>query len=104
MSYAYVSSWYDEAGTSTCEGSIDILRSTEPCEASVNVWGHCYHLIFGHYDHGRFLCIPNWDVGMSMGHPADRFWNYEKLVINGLSEVDASGIADALVKLNELIY
>lgn len=86
------------------EGTILPIRLTLPYELEVSATGNTFHLIFGAHKYGNYLCIPNWNIGTEMSSLSDRFWNYERLTqYAGLSKVDATSIADALVKLSDLV-
>lgn len=41
--------------------------------------GHSYTLIFGKYEFGGFLCIPNWGIGCELASFNDKYWNTESL-------------------------
>lgn len=57
-----------------------------------------FHIILGQHSQGRYLCIPNWGIGMDIADPDDCFWNYEHLRAEypKLSKVDAVSIVNAL--------
>ena len=58
---------------------IPINLYESPYEATLEIDGLSYHIIFGHQINGWFLCIPNWKIGVEMAHPSDTFWNRESL-------------------------
>lgn len=86
------------------EGDISRIQlRQQPYEATMCIRGGSYHLIFGQQINGWFLCVPNWEIGVELSTPADRFWNIESLCRAGVSEVDAVCIADALKTLSSYI-
>lgn len=76
---------------------------TQPYEADLISNGYSYHLIFGMHVNGWFLCIPNHQIGIELGHPADRFWNQESLQHAGVPLDEARSIANALGELSAFI-
>lgn len=81
---------------------IPIQLSEEPYEVEINARGSWFHVLIGHHRYGRFICIPNWNVGTEMAPYEDVFWNRERLEQNTkLSKVDASSVACALAALAE---
>lgn len=86
------------------KGSISLIQLTEPYEVEISARGSTFHMIFGAYEYGNYLCIPNWNIGTEMASLSDRLWNYERLTqYVGLAEVDACSVVDALAKLSKLI-
>ena len=59
---------------------IPVQLSEEPYEVEINARGSCFHVLTGHHQHGRYICIPNWNVGTEMASYKDVFWNREHLV------------------------
>jgi len=85
------------------QGTNHLLSEEVPYEAEVCARGSSFHIILGNHSYGKFLCVPNWEIGIDMAPPSDRFWNFERLLGTGLSPVDASSIADALVQLGKYL-
>lgn len=83
------------------EGTIESTVKQSVYERKVNARGSYFHLIVGAYSDWNFLCIPNWGIGIELSRLSDRFWNHERLRQSGLSPVDASSIADALIELDQ---
>ena len=69
------------------EGSLEILKRGNPCEAEL-----C----------ARGMCIPNWDVGTELSSLTDLFWNEERLRhYSRMKKADACTIVLALKVLAE---
>lgn len=94
---------FEDGENAAWEGTIYPLSTESPYEANVCARGSSFHIILGEHSHGRFLCIPNWQIGVDIASPNDRFWNFERLLGTGFSLVDASSIADALVQLSKYL-
>ncbi len=77
-------------------GSWEVL-STEPSlhELRIKGKGSSFDAILGHCSRGNYLCIPEMNVGCSLGFWSDVFWNTERIT-QLLSETDAVTIATAL--------
>lgn len=102
MIFRYTSrTTFDDGDCTSWKGEIRMLKESAPYEASISARGSSFHLVFGRHTFGHYLCIPNWEIGTEMSLPADRFWNYERLLQSGLSQVDASSVADALVAIGK---
>ena len=81
---------------------IPVQLSEEPYEVEINARGSCFHVLTGHHQQGRYICIPNWNVGTEMASYKDVFWNREHLVqYTKLGKVDASSVACGLAALAE---
>ena len=48
------------------EGSLEILKRGNPCEAELCARGSRFHLIVGKHSYGNYLCIPDWDIGTEL--------------------------------------
>lgn len=48
-------------------------------EISVDWNGYNFLVIYGKHINGWFIAIPNWEACTEAGHPADDFYNTEKL-------------------------
>ncbi len=81
---------------------IPIQLSKEPYEVEINARDSWFHVLIGHHCYGRFICIPNWNVGTEMSSFEDVFWNRERLEqYTKLNRVDASSVACGLAALAE---
>lgn len=80
------------------QGTICPLLPFEPADFEICSRGSMFHIILGQHSQGRYLCIPNWGIGMDIADPDDCFWNYEHLRAEypKLSKVDAVSIVNAL--------
>lgn len=93
-----------ETEHSTWEGSIVPLKLTDPYELEVSARGSLFHLVVGTHNFGKYICIPNWNIGTELASLSDRFWNYERLTAyTDLSEADACSVVYALIELSKMI-
>lgn len=77
-----------------------ILLSDQFIEFEIRARGSFFHIVLGSYRNGRYICIPNWNVGTEMASCKDVFWNREHLVqYTKLGKVDASSVACGLAAL-----
>lgn len=74
-----------------------------PYEATLEIQGWSYHLIFGRQINGWFICVPNWSIGAELAHPFDVYWNRASLNNAGASKRDAHYIAAALFEISEYL-
>lgn len=44
-------------------------------EAVISAYGYCYHVIYGKYQNGWYVCIPSKNFGCEMAYPDDISWN-----------------------------
>ena len=58
---------------------VEILQRGNPCEAELCARGSRFHLIVGRHSYGNYRCIPNWDVGTELTSLTELFWNEECL-------------------------
>ena len=88
-------------------GSIKTINTDqEPYEAVISAEGSQFHIIFGSYQNGSFLCIPGWHTGCDLSSCVDDvFWNHESIL--GSDEwfgyENATAIAYALKELKLII-
>ena len=80
---------YSDGETASWTGTVTPIRRTAvTSEAEIRGRGSCFTVIVGEYAYGRFLCIPDLNVGCPMSRWDDLFWNQERL--SGLmNETDA---------------
>lgn len=81
-----------------------VLRSVsnDLTEVQLTARGSSFDLIIGEMQFGTFLCIPNWQVGVSLAPLSDVFRNREILQREGkLSLIDAVSVAYGLRALSE---
>jgi len=70
-------------------------------EAEVIARGSSFRIILGHSQHGNFLCVPNWNIGIELADWDDYAWNYENL-INAYPEINRIDAASIVSAINEL--
>jgi len=87
------------------EGRIRFISLVQPYEFEVSARGSSFRILLGRHAYGRYICIPDWDIGTGISTLADSFWNLEKLsnTFHKLSLVDAISIVDALAALDDYI-
>jgi len=86
----------------TWTGTILWLEENEVfIEAGIKARGSGFHIIIGNYRHGRYLCIPGWNIGCDLADLSDLYWNQEHLC-EVLGRIDAVSIACALEKIDRL--
>lgn len=86
-------------------GEIRFIRRTEPYEIEATARGSCFHIIFGHWKNGGFLCVPNWKIGCEIVSPHDQFWNRESIQKSGhdICEADVVSISEAVAKASDVL-
>ncbi len=74
-------------------------------EMRVTARGSAFHIFYGRYINGYYLCIPNINVGTDLANPSDVFWNREHLsaCFPKLSKIDIISITEALATANEYL-
>ncbi len=97
MEITYTCSDQDLFFPQTWEGRIRLI-DPDSGEMEVLARGSSFHIFFGRYINGYYLCIPNINVGTDLSNPADLDWNQEhlKACFPGLSEIDIISITRAL--------
>ena len=82
---------------------VPIQLEQEPYEVEVTARGSYFHLLVGHHAYGKYICIPNWDVGTELASLSDAVWDLGRLNSTKLKKVDACSIAYALLELSKYI-
>lgn len=87
----------------TWQGNIEIIScSGRHIEASITGKGTYFHVITGPHRYGKYICVPNHNLGSELASYEDYFWNKEKLSqIIGMT--DATTIASGLTHLPEIL-
>lgn len=84
-------------------GEITNLKiGRDHCEMDVTGRGSSFHLVFGEYENGRYLCIPGWGVGCELASYQDTFWNQEQLQ-GKVGKVDAITVVTAIKEAGKMI-
>lgn len=87
---------YNE-GTIIADGYLKtITLNASSYEFICNIHGHSFHIIYGKYINGWYLCVPDWCIGVELSHPDDTFWNRESLLHAGVDENTATILIAAL--------
>lgn len=75
------------------------------CDAVVAARGYSFHVIFGKYQNGWYLCIPSLMYGCELAHPRDMLWNIESMTkkTTELCYEDAIAIAYGIAALQDQI-
>lgn len=85
------------------EASLEIICMGKPCEAMVTAGGDYFHVIAGSYAYGKYICIPNHNVGAEIASFTDTFWNCQKLEkCTSLNAMEACTVAFALKELGKI--
>ena len=71
--------FYKDSKNVLCTGEVKILSAGSLLELDICANGWDFHAIIGSHRDGRFLCIPNWDIGIELSRLGDSFWNEERL-------------------------
>jgi len=88
--------------TSRWTGTVKLRKNSPPYEIEVSARGSYFHILFGDHAYGKYLCIPNWDVGCELADFSDTFWNTERLT-RQLKKVDAISVAQALAAVKQYL-
>ena len=62
--------------------------------------GNWFHVIIGDHAYGKYICIPNWNIGTELAGLSDHFWNSERLHLAGVSKTRSRILADALAEIS----
>ncbi len=103
MGYDYKCRMQEDGRTVSWTASIDTLRVTAPgqYEAEINGRGTYFHVIAGKHKYGRFLCIPNHDIGCELADFSDIRWTKGRLSMHPIREVDAVTVATGISHLEK---
>ncbi len=81
------------------EASLEVLKKRgTTLELRFTGRGSSIHAIVGPQINGKFICIPNYDVGSELAGYQDTFWNRERLTPL-IGVVDATTVANGLACL-----
>ena len=69
-------------------------------EMDVSGKGSAMHVIIGEYICGRYLCIPDWGIGVPLARLDDSFWNREQLE-KRIGRADAITVSEAIRTLSK---
>ncbi|MGN0241843.1 MAG: DUF6618 family protein [Candidatus Weimeria sp.] len=77
----------------------------EAYEIETTACGSCFHIIFGNWINGGFLCVPNWKVGCEIVSPHVQFWNRESIQRSShdIHEADVISISEAVAKASDIL-
>lgn len=81
-------------------GTMELIKTGNPCEAEVSARGSRYHLIAGRHAYGNYVCIPNWNIGTELADLTDNFWNMEQF--RNHTRLKKSDICTVITALNVL--
>lgn len=85
-------------------GKIKLISSVFPIEADIEANGWNFHVIIGNHINGKYICIPNWNVGSELAGLDDVFWNRERLfTYTNLNETNSTIISSALAELSRIL-
>lgn len=60
-------------------GEIRLLSDNDPMEMDIEANSLVFHVLVGEHRYGRYICIPNWNIGTEYSRLCDEFWNGERL-------------------------
>lgn len=103
MEFKYTCRGYPWMEPAEWVGTVCPLQPFEPCEYEVNARGSYFHVIIGEHSDGKYLCIPNWGIGIYLSDDGNRKWNLEQLLEKhpAIHAVDAVSIVDAITAILE---
>lgn len=103
MGYYYKCTMEEDGRMVSWTASIDTLRMTASgqYEAEINGRGTYFHVIAGRHKYGRFLCIPNHDIGCELADFSDIRWTVERLSMHPIGKVDAVTVAAGISHLEK---
>ena len=103
MGFHYTCEGYPWMEPPVWTGTICPLLPFESPDYEVTARGSCFHVIIGEHSGGKYLCIPDWGIGMDLSADGSRQWNLEQLVARypKISSVDAVSIVDAVTAILE---
>lgn len=82
-------------------------KNGETYEAVITAHGCKFHIIFGHYQNGWYICIPSKNFGCELARPGDVCWNLESMTratdITDMDYEDAVAITYGLARLSDYI-
>lgn len=85
-------------------GEVRQLTKTDTgFEAEVTGRGSSLYIIVNDYQHGKYVCIPSWQVSSELASPEDYFWNLEELARTTISIVDAVTVVTAIRKISKYL-
>ena len=86
-------------------GKIRVINiEHEPYDVIINALGYSFHLIFGSQINGKFLCIPDWNMGFELGPYDETLWNLTSLLsADKMSYEHATAIVNALSLLKRFL-
>lgn len=101
MEKIFICSFLPDKGMAAWQGTVCPLRPFEPTDYKVCARDSMFHVISGSYSNGRYLCIPNWNIGIDIVDPDDCFWNYGRLTTAypDLNRVDVISIVNAIAAI-----
>lgn len=96
MSYPFIF----KRSQKSCMGIITPVHRGSQQEYEIEADGNWYHVIIGDHAYGKYICIPNWNIGTELAGLSDHFWNSERLHLAGVSKTRSRILADALVEIS----
>ena len=72
MEFQYICEGYPWMDPPAWVGTVCPLLPFEPADYEVTARGNCFHVIIGEHSSGKYLCIPNWGIGMDLAADGNR--------------------------------
>lgn len=82
-------------------GVITPIHNGSQQEYEIEADGNWFHVIVGDHAYGKYICIPNWNIGTELAGLSDHFWNSEHLHLAGVSKTRSRILADALAEISK---
>lgn len=103
MEFKYICHGYPWMDPPVWVGKICPLLPFDPADYEVSSHGSCFHMIIGEHSTGKYLCIPDWGIGIDLAKDGNRQRNLEQLLEKypRIQSVDAVSIVDAVTAILE---
>ena len=103
MEFKYICEGYPWMDPPAWAGIVCPLLPFGQTDYEVTARGSCFHIIIGEHSSGKYLCIPNWGIGMDLAADGNRQWNLEQRVTKypKIRSVDAVSIVAAVTAILE---
>ena len=66
MDFQYICEGYPWMDPPVWSGTISPLLPFEPADYEVTAHGSSFHMIISRHSRGKYLCIPDWGIGMDL--------------------------------------
>lgn len=103
MEFKYICKGYPWMDPPVWRGDISPILPFDPADYEVTAHGSNFHMIIGRHSCGKYLCIPDWGIGMDLSEDGDRQWNLDHLLERypRIGSFDAVSIVDAVAAIEK---